>query len=323
MSDGAETRRDDENSSGRLTRDEGASLDRRLAGGQVRSREYSAALRGVGPRKASAGRSSIGGSPSALLEQSALEEVRNGEVSADLVRRAKAGDARAREELIKRLLPLVVRLARPYQTPGIEWEDFIQEGAVGLLRALASFDPEAGVPFCAYAVWWVRYGLQDLRSQFIRPLRLPPKALRRLAALKEAHERIYRAEQRNAGAGELSRAVGLSLGETEALLRADRRCRSLEEPIEEGGELGTLGEVLADPLSEEAYEEVLSSVQADELRALLTHLSGREQEVLASRYGLEGREQETLREGGDRLGISAERGRQLENRALTKLRQSA
>jgi RNA polymerase sigma factor (sigma-70 family) len=256
-----------------------------------------------------------------LLERSALEEVKKGDVEPELVSQAKAGDVTAREELINRLLPLMIRLARRYKTPGIELEDFIQEGAIGLLRALASYDPDVGVPFSAYAAWWVRYGLQDLRSQFIRPLRLPPKALRRLAALKEAHERIYRQEHRNAGAAELSYAIGLSLAETEALLRADRLCRSLDESVEEGAEVGTLGELLADPLSEEAYEEVLSTIQADELRALLTHLSGREQEVLAARYGLDGREEETLREVGDRLGVSAERVRQIENRALAKLRQ--
>jgi len=308
--------------SGRLTQDEGASLDRRLAEGQARSREYPELLRRPGPRRASAHPSPSTGSPSALLERTALEEVRRGEVEPELVLQAKAGDARAREELISRLLPLIVRLARPYKTPGIELEDFIQEGVIGLLRALAGFDPEAGVPFPAYASWWVRYGLQDLRSQFIRPLRLPPKALRRLAALKDAHERIYRDEHRDAGAAELSSVVGMSLAETEALLQADRRCRSLDESIEESAEVGTLGELLADPLSEEAYEAVLSSIEADELRALLTHLTGREQEVLAARYGLGGREEETLREVGDRLGISAERVRQLENRALAKLRQS-
>jgi RNA polymerase sigma factor (sigma-70 family) len=256
-----------------------------------------------------------------LLERSALEEDRAGQVAEELVRRSKAGDARAREELINRLLPLVIRLARPYQTPGIEWEDLIQEGAVGLLRALASFDPELGVPFPAYASWWVRYSLQDLRSQFIRPLRLPPKALRRLASLKEAHERIFQLEHRNAGAVELSSVVGIPLAETEALLEADRRCRSLDEPVADGAETGTLGDLLVDPLAEEAYGEILASIQADELRALLTHLSGREREVLEARYGLHGREAETLREVGDRLGISAERVRQLENRALAKLRQ--
>lgn len=314
---------DDMERTGRLTGAEGAALDRRLAEEQARSRDYPASLRRTRPDGAASGRPVAGGSPSALLERSALEETRAGEVERELVSRAKAGDARAREELINRLLPLVIRLARPYKTPGIEWEDFIQEGVVGVLRALAGFDPEVGVPFTAYAAWWVRYSLQDLRSQFIRPLRLPPKALRRLAALKEAHENIYRLEHRDAGVDELSRAVGLSPADVEALLRADRRCRSLEEPLEEGAEVGTLGELLADPLSEEAYEEVLSSIQANELRVLLTHLSGREQEVLAARYGLDGREEETLREVGDRLGVSAERVRQIENRALAKLRQSA
>lgn len=313
-------KKDDEmGAGGRLTGDEGASLDRRLAEGQARLQDRAISLKST-RTKTSPGRSLAGGSPSALLERYALEETSRGDVEPDLVRRAKAGDAAAREELINRLLPVVVRIARPYHTPGIEWEDLIQEGAVGLLRALASYNPEIGVPFPAYAVWWIRYGLQDLRSQFIRPLRLPPKALRRLAALKEAHERIYRQEHRNAGPDELSRAVGLSLADTEALLRADKRCRSLDEPAEEGAEVGTLGELLADPLSEEAYEEVLSSVQADELRILLTHLSAREQEVLAARYGLDGREEETLREVGERLGISAERVRQLEHRALAKVR---
>lgn len=313
-------KKDDEmDAGGRLTGDEGASLDRRLAEGQARLQDRAISLKST-RTKTSPGRSLAGGSPSALLERYALEETSRGDVEPDLVRRAKAGDAAAREELINRLLPVVVRIARPYHTPGIEWEDLIQEGAVGLLRALASYNPEIGVPFPAYAVWWIRYGLQDLRSQFIRPLRLPPKALRRLAALKEAHERIYRQEHRNAGPDELSRAVGLSLADTEALLRADKRCRSLDEPAEEGAEVGTLGELLADPLSEEAYEEVLSSVQADELRILLTHLSAREQEVLAARYGLDGREEETLREVGERLGISAERVRQLEHRALAKVR---
>lgn len=316
------TRRDQAYNSGRLTRNEGASLDRRLAEEQARSRNYPVTLKPARDRQDSADKPPAINFPSALLERSALEEARVGQVGAELVNRAKAGDARAREELINRLLPLVIRLARPYQTPGIEWEDFIQEGAVGLLRALVSFDPETGVPFPAYASWWVRYSLQDLRSQFIRPLRLPPKALRRLASLKEAHERIYHQEHRNAGADELSSVVGMPLAEAEALLQADRRCRSLDEPVVDGAETGTLGELLVDPLAEEAYGEILASIQADELRALLTHLSSREREVLEARYGLDGREMETLREVGDRLGVSAERVRQLENRALIKLRQA-
>jgi RNA polymerase sigma factor (sigma-70 family) len=241
-------------------------------------------------------------------------------VSAALVKRAKDGDAAAREELLVHMLPLVIRLARSYKTPGLELEDFVQEGMVGVLRALARFDPELGTPFVAYASWWIRYGLQDLRSQFIRPLSLPPKALRRMAALKEAQEQVYRRERRDATLEELSMAVGLPAEEVQNLLRVDARVRGLDEPIADDPEVSTLGELLVDPLSEEAYEDVLSSIQAEELRALVTHLSEREREVLASRYGLEGREEETLREVGERLGVSPERVRQLETRALAKLR---
>jgi RNA polymerase sigma factor (sigma-70 family) len=218
------------------------------------------------------------------------------------------------------MLPLVIRLARSYKTSGLELEDFVQEGMVGVLRALSRFDPGLGTPFPAYASWWIRYSLQDLRSQFIRPLSLPPKALRRMAALKEAHEQMYLREQRDATPEELALAVGLPTEEIHNLLRADARVRGLDEPLGDDSEVSTLGELLADPLSEEAFEEVLSSIQAEELRALVTHLSEREREILVSRYGLDGREEETLREVGERLGVSPERVRQLENRALAKLR---
>ncbi|GAB4255463.1 MAG: sigma-70 family RNA polymerase sigma factor [Thermoleophilia bacterium] len=245
------------------------------------------------------------------------------EISRDLVAAAQAGDPQAREQLIERMLPLVIKAARAYRTPGLDLEDFLQEGIVGVLRALARYDASSETPFPAYATWWIRYSQQELRSDFIRPFRLPPKALRRLAALKEAHERIYARELRDAGPDELARHTGLPVDETEALLRADARVRSLEDPLPgDEGEIGTLGDLLEDPLSEEAYERILLETQADRLLSLLTHLTDREKEILTARYGLDGGDPQTLREVGDRLGISAERVRQIENRALMKLRRS-
>jgi RNA polymerase sigma factor (sigma-70 family) len=247
-------------------------------------------------------------------------------VSADeadrLAVRANAGDLPAQEELIRRLLPLVQSTARRYRTEGLDDADLLQEGVVGLLRALQRWDETRGVPFAAYATWWIRHSLQEARSDFIRPMRLPPKALRQLSQLKSEHQRIYQGERRSAGVAELSERTSIELGQAEALVAADAKGRSLQEPIAHGdGEFGTLGDLLEDPLSAAAYEDVIDSVAADQLRALLSRLTDRERDVLNARFGFEG-EAETLAQVGERLGVSAERVRQIEERALAKLRRA-
>ena len=241
----------------------------------------------------------------------------------ELVRRAQAGDPQAREELIQHLLPLVNSIARAYRTTGLEHPDLVQEGCVGILRALQRFDPDRGVPFPAYAALWIRQALQELRSDFIRPLRLPPKALRQLAQLKSEHHRIYADEHRDAMAAELAASTAIDLDQVQALLRADAATRSIDEPIPGlDGEIGTLGDLLEDPLSADQYEDVLDRIAGRQLRALLGHLTERERDIVNARFGFE-RPTEKLTAIGSRLGISAERVRQIEERALTKLRQAS
>jgi RNA polymerase sigma factor (sigma-70 family) len=240
-----------------------------------------------------------------------------------LARRAQAGDEAAREELIQRLLPLVHATARRYRTEGLEQADLLQEGIVGLLRALQRFDPERGVPFAAFATWWIRQSLQEARGDFMRPLRLPPKALRQLSQLKSEHQRIYEGERRSAKVGELAERTNIELGQAEALMVADARERSLDEPIASmDAELGTLGDLLEDPLSAAAYEDVVDAVAGEQLRALLSRLTEREREVVRARFGFDA-PAEKLSEVGERLGVSAERVRQIEERALAKLRSAA
>jgi RNA polymerase sigma factor (sigma-70 family) len=240
-----------------------------------------------------------------------------------LVIRAQAGDPTARERLIDRLLPLVSAIARRYRTEGLEQADLIQEGIVGLLRALERYEPERGVPFAAYATWWIRQALQDTRSDFIRPFRLPPKALRQLSQLKSEHQRIYGSERRSAGVAELADRTRIDLDQATALAAADRRVRSLDDSIDgDEGDLGTLGDLLEDPLSADAYEEVIDAVAGEQLKALLSRLTDREREVLYARFGF-GTEVEKLTDIGERLGVSAERVRQIEQRALAKLRHAA
>jgi RNA polymerase primary sigma factor len=241
----------------------------------------------------------------------------------ELVRRARAGDAAARERLIELLLPLVVRLARSYRVEGLETADLVQEGCLGVLRALARYEPERGVPFVAYATWWIRQALQEARSDFMRPLRIPPKALRQLARLKSEHDRLYALERRQPRLEEVAERAGIDPEQAEALLRADREVRSLAQPVvDEDGEIGLLGDLLEDPLSTHALEEVLDSIAGEQLRTLLGRLSEREREILVARFGLDGGPARRLGEVGAGYGISAERVRQLEERGLAKLRRA-
>jgi RNA polymerase sigma factor (sigma-70 family) len=244
------------------------------------------------------------------------------ERSSDLVRRAQAGDLAAREQLVDNLLPLVSALARRYRTEGLEQTDLIQEGVVGLLRALERYDPERGVPFAAFATWWIRQALQDARSDFIRPFRLPPKALRQLSKLKSEHQRIYQVDRRSASVAELAELTKIDLEQANALVAADARVRSLDEAaLGDEGEVGSLGDLLEDPLSGAAYEDVVNSVAGRQLRALLSRLTDSERDVVNARFGFDS-EPEKLVEIGERLGVSAERVRQIEERALAKLRQA-
>jgi RNA polymerase primary sigma factor len=167
--------------------------------------------------------------------------------------------------------------------------------------------------------------LQELRSDFMRPMRLPRQALRELSRLKSEHQRIYAAEGRQAGLDELAGRIGVDRDRAEELLRANARMRSLAEPaaVDEaplgGRELGTLGDLLEDPVSTDVYEDMLDRVEGERLRALLSRLSAQEREILTVRFGLDGREPERLVDIAERLGVSVDRVRRLQRRALAKL----
>jgi RNA polymerase sigma factor (sigma-70 family) len=199
--------------------------------------------------------------------------------------------------------------------------ELLQEGVVGLLRALERFDPERGVPFWGYATWWVRQAMQQLVAELTRPVVLSDRALRHLARLKQAHREVVQQSGREPTRAELAARTGLELEHVDDLLATERSPRSLEAPLDPSrDDIGAFGELLVDPLAEDEYEQVLAAVEVEELHALLAGLSDRERDVLRARYGLEdGGEELSLRAVGDRLGLSGERVRQIERRALSKL----
>jgi RNA polymerase primary sigma factor len=242
----------------------------------------------------------------------------------ELVLAAMAREPRAREQLVHVFLPLIASVARIYRgSPAVDREELMQEGVVGLLRALERFDPEMGTPFWAYATWWVRQAMQSLVSELARPVVLSDRAVRKLARVKDARREHMSAHSREPTSGELAAETGIDPLQVDSLLVAERRARGLEEPLSGDRTAGeTFGEMLADPKAEDAYDRVPRRVVGEHLPAMLRALDDRERTIVRARFGLDGRER-TLRELAGTLGVSAERVRQIEQRALGKLLDAA
>jgi RNA polymerase sigma factor (sigma-70 family) len=236
-----------------------------------------------------------------------------------LVLAAQGQPGPARDRLVDACMPLVGSIALTYAgTRDVNRRELMQEGVVGVLRALHRYDPAIGTSFWAYASWWVRQAMQQLVSELGRPIVLSDRALRQLARIRAAQRRFAQEHGREATTRELAAATEFDVEHVQRLLSAVRIPRSLEEPL--GGADGdgrTLGEQVADPSGEEAYERVPFRVACRQLAGLLATLDERERTVLCARYGL-GVPARTLREIGATLGVSAERVRQIEQESLRK-----
>ncbi len=219
---------------------------------------------------------------------------------------------------------MIASVARVYRgSETIARLELMQEGVVGLLRALERYDSKRDVPFWGYASWWVRQAMQQLIAELTRPVVLSDRSLRQLSALKRAHHAYLSEHGHEPSTGQLADQTGFSPAQIGDLVALDRVPRSIEEPVNgSDGELGEFGELLVDPLAGDAYERLLDHSEIEQVRALLGSLNDRERMILRGRYGLDGPEQ-SLRDLGEQIGVSGERVRQIEQRALGKLRSAA
>jgi RNA polymerase primary sigma factor len=239
----------------------------------------------------------------------------------ELLIAAECGDAEACRKLVETFLPAIAALARGFRTgTRVQPPELVQEGVAGLLFAARRYDPELNTPFWAYASFWVRKAMQELVAELSRPVVLSDRAVRGLALIRAARREHLQAHGSAPTTGDLSRATGLTPAQLESLQATERAARGMEEPLSADGETdATVGDLIVDPVAEQAYEQVLDELEIREVRDLADQLDDRERAVIRGHYGL-GQPAQTLNQIGGALGLTAERARQIEVGALDKLR---
>jgi RNA polymerase primary sigma factor len=257
----------------------------------------------------------------AYLERMGAFRLLRPEEERALARRIERGDLSAKERMICANLRLVVSVARQYAGPGVPFLDLVQEGMLGLIRAVEKFDWRKGFRFSTYASWWIRQSVERARDGKGDAIRLPVGIVRRQRAVGRARERLAAELDRPPTEEELAAAAQLSVAEVRALDDIARTVASLDRRVGDSEDDAAFGDLLADdaPAPDELAE--LASVRERVLVAL-TALPDRDREVLLLRFGLAGGEPVPLREVARRLGVTAERVRQIERSALSRLSRS-
>lgn len=241
----------------------------------------------------------------------------------ELGKRIAAGDESARERLAEGNLRLVVSLAKHYVGRGVQLLDLIQEGNIGLMHAAEKYDYTKENRFSTYASWWIKEAMQRAIDQQSREIRVPVHVAENMKRVQKAAKELQQELGRDAAPEEIAKKLGnLTEEDVKNILTYLQNPVSLETPVGEDGE-NSLGDMVEDKREATPEEAMNLLVEQEEVKELLEQLSDREQQVIRLRYGLGNEKTHTLEEIGDILGVTRERVRQIEARAMEKLRKNA
>lgn len=237
----------------------------------------------------------------------------------EYAKKAKAGDMKARNAIVNANLRFVISVAKKYLKSGLEFEDLISEGNIGLLTAIDKFDVNKGYKFISYAVWWIRQSILKAIGEKSRAIRLPSNKANELVQIDQAKKLVSGNKNEEQEITEIAQMLNMDSSYVREMINLSKEMISLDAETKGGEGTTTVGEFVEDTISEKPEEKAMNDAMKSEINSVLDTLKPNESKVIQLRYGLNGHKAMSLKEAGDVCNLTKERVRQIEKHAIVRM----